>query len=197
MLSLESKENTTPRRGWWLDEPASDRKAFGMVLHLVEGDWTVARTLIGSTAEKAGVTAGERLASVDGYAVGMDRGDMYELQLLMLLDASRSHLVTFRAKSGDVSRDMEKLPLRHLLEFDYDNGGANLANCGWMSNLPTYYDWRHRLFIRVPRELLHHWIRLLLPKGAQIRIAGTAECFECQPRPVCRALQCLVSKLEG
>jgi PDZ domain len=129
MLSLESKANSRPERGWWLNEPASDRKAFGMVLHLIEGDWRVARTLVGSPAEKAGVAAGERLASVDGYEVGEGRGDMYELQQLMILDSSGSNLLTFRSRSGDINRNIEKLPLRQLLEFDYDNGGAHLAAC--------------------------------------------------------------------
>lgn len=129
MLSLESKQNAKPQRDWWLNEPASDRKAFGVVLHQKDGNWTVARTLIGSPAEKAGVIAGEQLASVDGYEVGAGRGDMYELQLLMLDDPSDSHRVTFRAASGDAHRDIKKLPLRQLLEFDYDNGGALLASC--------------------------------------------------------------------
>jgi len=129
MLSLKSTRGTTPQKGWWLKEPASDRKAFGMVLHYIDGSWTVARTLIGSPAEKAGVTAGERFASVDGYEVGAGKGDMYELQLLIELDTAGTHILTFRAKSGDIKRNIEKSPLRRLLEFDYDNGGADLAGC--------------------------------------------------------------------
>ena len=110
-------------------DPASDRKAFGVVLHQRDGHWRVARTLIGSPAEKAGVLAGEALLSVDGYEVGFGRGDMYELQALMLDDASSSHRVTFLAASGEVRRDIDKLSLRMLLEFDYDNGGATLSTC--------------------------------------------------------------------
>jgi hypothetical protein len=67
MLNLKSQKNTPPERGWWLNEPASDRKAFGMVLHRIDGNWKVARTLIGSPAEKAGVAEGEWLMSVDDY----------------------------------------------------------------------------------------------------------------------------------
>src|SRR5581483_11025922 len=129
MLDLKSQTNQVPERGWWLKEPASDRLAFGMVLHLINGEWTVARTLIGSPAEKAGVKTGEKLASVDGYEVGREKGDMYELQQLMLADSSRSHQLTFVNGKGKEKRDVEKRPLRELLEHDYDNGGATLRGC--------------------------------------------------------------------
>ena len=125
MLNLKLEENRMPERGWWLKEPGSDRKAFGMVLHQVEEKWKVARTLIGSPAEKAGVTKGEWFMSVDDYNLGAGRGEMYELHLLMRLDTSVSHRVTFRTESGDVSRVIQKAALRQLLEIDYDNGGRD------------------------------------------------------------------------
>jgi len=129
MLNLESKNNCTPEKGWWLNEPASDRMAFGIVLHQVDGIWIVARTLIGSPAEKAGVLKGEQFLSVDGYDVDVGKGDMYELQILMQLDTSNLHHVTFRTASANLTREIEKTTLRTLLEFDYDNGGAIRGYC--------------------------------------------------------------------
>jgi predicted metalloprotease with PDZ domain len=93
MLNVESKKNATPERGWWLNEPASDRLAFGVVLHLINGNWTVARTLIGSPSEKAGLIKGQQLLSVDGYELSAGKGEPYELQVLMQLDNATAHRV--------------------------------------------------------------------------------------------------------
>jgi predicted metalloprotease with PDZ domain len=129
MITPQALQNTTPERGWWLSEPASDRMAFGMILHQVNGDWTVARTLIGSPAEAAGIVAGERLIAVDEYEVGIGRGDMYEMQLLMLADKSNTHVLSLQSSAGLQRRTVKKAPLRTLLEVDYDSGGATLGSC--------------------------------------------------------------------
>src|SRR5690348_11148326 len=105
----QGKHASTRERGWWLTDPASDRKAFGMVLHLRDGRWTVARTLIGSPAEKAGVLVGEKLVAIDEYQLGAGNGDMYEAQALMLADSSASHSLNFDTQSGTRSRNIEKL----------------------------------------------------------------------------------------
>jgi predicted metalloprotease with PDZ domain len=129
MLNLESKYGSTPEKGWWLSEPASNRSAFGIVLHQIDGNWVVARTLIGSPAEKAGLLKGQQLLAVDEYEVGLGKGDEYELQALMQLDASPSHRLSILTSSGETSREIRKRPLRELLEFDFTNGGATLGYC--------------------------------------------------------------------
>lgn len=127
MLNLESKKNTPLERGWWLTDPASDRKAFGVVLHDKDGMWTVARTLIGSPAEKAGVKAGEQLVAIDEYE--LTTGSMFELYSLITADTSLSYQLRFRGVAGEAKRDIAVAPLRQLLEHDYDNGGAHLLAC--------------------------------------------------------------------
>lgn len=129
MLDLASKKHSAPVRGWWLSDPASNRKAFGVVLHLTNGKWTVARTLAGSPAENAGVTSGEHFASVDGYEVGPGKGEFTELHALMMEDTSTSHSVTFYTAAGVVNRDIGKESLHQLLERDFDNGKAALGYC--------------------------------------------------------------------
>jgi C-terminal processing protease CtpA/Prc len=116
MLNIAKTPDNAPERGWWLNDPGSDRKAFGMVLHLLDGHWTVARTPIGSPAANAGVAVGERFTSVDDYEIGKD--DMHELHLLLELDNASSHLLTFRVDAGDVKREIAKQPLRDLLEHE-------------------------------------------------------------------------------
>lgn len=129
MLNVDRIEMSEPERGWWLNDPASDRPAFGFVLHLREGVWVVARTLIGSPAEKAGVAEGDRLLSVDDYQVGEGKGDFLELAALMKLDGSSTHQLMFDRQSGRGEKSVEQLPLRQLLELDYDNGGSALRGC--------------------------------------------------------------------
>ncbi|NVI06333.1 hypothetical protein [Paraburkholderia youngii] len=129
MLDLQNAKGAKRERGWWLTDPSSNREAFGMVLHRKGGTWTVARTLIGSPAEKAGIVAGEHFISVDGYEVGGGKGDMLELQRLMALDSSPSHQVTFQGNAGTLTRELTKASLRQLLEYEYDNGGSHLDTC--------------------------------------------------------------------
>jgi len=129
MLSLQRNTGAQPERGWWVNEPASNRKALGIVLHHIGGNWTVARTLIGSPAAKAGVTVGEHFLAVDGYDVGASGTEMYEFQTLMHMDTSGTHRVTFRSSTGHIDREIGKVHLHQLLEFDYDNGGAALSTC--------------------------------------------------------------------
>jgi hypothetical protein len=129
MLDLASKNNVGLARGWWLDEPASARLAFGVVLHQIGGAWTVARSLIGSPAETAGLVTGVQVLSIDGYDVGIGKGDPYELQVLLQTDTAKSHRVIVRSGTTESTNEIEKRPLRALLEYDYDNGGATLRAC--------------------------------------------------------------------
>lgn len=129
MLNVERKTGATLERGWWMSEPASDRLAFGVVLHLIDGNWMVARTLAGSPAEKAGLSRGQQLLSVDGYELGAGKGEPYELQVLMQLDSSKTHRLAFLTASGELSLEVQKSSLRQLLAHDFDNGGATLGAC--------------------------------------------------------------------
>ena len=138
MLNLTTQRDIKPERGWWLKEPGSDRKAFGVVLNFIEGRWRVARILFGSPAEKAGVAPGEHLISVGKYEVGAGKGDIHELHLLMHAGAASSHLVTFDSAGGLIERSIKKFPLHRILEFDFDNGGSLLGACvGSMTCRPT------------------------------------------------------------
>lgn len=129
MLSITKTPPSQLERGWWLLEPASNRKAFGIVLHLIDGSWQVARTLIGSPAERAGLVAGDTLLAVDEYEIGPGRGDPYELSQLMIADRSNEHLLTYMTSSGQVAKTVEKQSLHDLLEIDFDRGGSILGYC--------------------------------------------------------------------
>jgi hypothetical protein len=126
MLSSERKEEGESESGWWLYDAAIDRPAFGMILHMNDGVWTVARTLIGSPAEQAGIKQGSCLQFVDGFRLGENTSDFLELSSLMKMDNSPTHILTF---SDETEHVLEKKPLRDLIAFDYENGGASLRGC--------------------------------------------------------------------
>ena len=54
---------------WWRDDPGAQRQGFGMILHLKEGRWVVARTLVGSPADSAGIRVGYALHSIAGNEI--------------------------------------------------------------------------------------------------------------------------------
>ena len=129
MLNLVSQKHTPIPIGWWLSDPAVNRVAFGVILHLKKKTWIVARTLRGSPAEKCGIAAGEQFIAVDRYELGPGKGDISELYYLMLLSRSVSHEVTFRNASGEFKREVARAPLRALLEYDFANGGGLDGYC--------------------------------------------------------------------
>ena len=46
---------------WWESDPYADKKAIGVVMHKIDGHWVVARALLGSPAENAGLVKGDIL----------------------------------------------------------------------------------------------------------------------------------------
>lgn len=130
MLNTEHLPHAVPERGWWNSDPASNRLAFGMILHQSGQEWVVARVLIGSPAETAGVEFGDKLRAVDDYDVRASMGNIFEMQALMMEDSSSSHSLSFESKSGEnYNKQIAKAQLRELLEHDYDNGGSTLGGC--------------------------------------------------------------------
>jgi len=127
MLNLESQKDVPIEKDWWLKDPTSKRKAFGLVLHKTGEVWTVARCLIGSPAEQAGVLSGERLMSVDGYM--LEPGSFVELFSLMSESTSSTYELSFQSDSGDIVRKINADSLRDILERDFSNGGAKLLYC--------------------------------------------------------------------
>jgi hypothetical protein len=130
MLETTLLPRTPVERGWWLKDPASDRKAFGFVLHKSNDVWVVHRTLKQSPAELSGIQTGDELQAVDRYLLS-GGGDIMELFHLVNLDEhSTSHdLAIIRQGSNKITLSVQKQPLRALLATDYDLGGHILDTC--------------------------------------------------------------------
>lgn len=127
MLNLDSQRGVPVQENWWLSDPTSERKAFGLILHKRQEVWTVERCLIGSPAERAGVNAGERLVAVDGYS--LEAGSFLELFSLMSTNTSSLYELSFQSEAGDIVRSIDAESLRDLLDHDFGNGGAKLLYC--------------------------------------------------------------------
>src|SRR6266567_979272 len=74
---------------WWLKDPITLRKGFGIVFHKDAEGWIAGRILEGSPAQKAGIKKADRLASVDSYSLKTE-GTLHELGLLLTIDPSPS-----------------------------------------------------------------------------------------------------------
>lgn len=120
---------------WWLQDPLSAREGMGVVLHKPQRQWIVARTLIGSPAEAAGMATADSILLINGYDLAA--GDIHEVLLLASL-AERGNL--YRRKDGSFDVEVRRgranslfsikpEPLRELLKRDAMRGGDRREVC--------------------------------------------------------------------
>jgi len=118
---------------WWRDDPDAQRQGFGMILHLKEGKWVVARTLVGSPADMAGLKNGDRLHSIAGNEIASTKLN----SAMQLLDGDTGHNVSLLRGQQLLEVRMQPALLRDLFERDAaGNGGIVLLSC---VSCPTCY----------------------------------------------------------
>lgn len=114
---------------WWESDPYADKLAVGVVMHKIDGQWVVARSLMGSPADKAGLVKGDALLAVGGNSLFTGIGEAVIDNTLSLLDArDEVEVAVLRAQKMHSLR-MPFKPLSELLEQDEQLGGAALGYC--------------------------------------------------------------------
>lgn len=122
---------------WWREDPDAQRQGFGLILHLLEGKWVVARALAGSPANMAGIKAGDVLHSIGGDEIAASLHHTKLHSVIEALDAKLVHEVALLRGQELVRANMQPAVLCDLFENDAaQNGGVVILSC---VSCPTCY----------------------------------------------------------
>src|SRR5262245_29241822 len=113
-----SESTTVTQETWWAYDRHTEKPAIGVVLHNIDGHWTVARTLLGSPAERAGIQKGDVFLAIAGNSLASALGEAVIEKTLSFLSEGAELEVAFIRSQKVTSVKSSFAPLRQLLEED-------------------------------------------------------------------------------